>query len=238
MTQPITDPSTSSPLRPLPGQTNLSDEVAERLREAISNGALAPGARLVEREIAGQLGISRMPVREAIQQLVEEGLVMKEPRRGAYVHPYNDRELEEIYSLRVALEQFMVERVMTKWSLDHATRLQAIVDAMAESAKANDKQRVYELDNEFHETLWYMAEHDLLLEVISRLRARISRFLLEAHESFSHARLLEWSETHQQLVDALSSGNVELAKREISEHILTAKNRIQSYYRVLDGDNS
>jgi DNA-binding GntR family transcriptional regulator len=238
MAQPVTEPSTITNLRPLAEPTSLSDEVADRLREAISNGALAPGARLVERELASQLGISRMPVREAIQQLVEEGLVMKEPRRGAYVHPYNDRELEEIYSLRVALEQFMVERVMAKWSPDHATRLQAIVDAMAESAQAADKRRVYELDNEFHEALWFMAEHRLLLEVISRLRARISRFLQVAHESFSHERLMEWSETHQQLVDVLSTGDVEQAKREISEHILTAKNRIQNYYQFLDGDNS
>lgn len=135
-----------SALRPLNSQSSLSQEVADRLREAIRNGDLPPGMRLVERDIAEQLGISRMPVREAIQQLAEEGLVIKEPRRGARVHPYSAEDLADIYSLRVVLERYVVERVMASWTEPEQARLQSVVDDMIVAAETGDRVRVYELD--------------------------------------------------------------------------------------------
>jgi DNA-binding GntR family transcriptional regulator len=112
-------------------QRTLGDEAAERLRSAIRNGALPPGTRLVERELAERLGVSRIPVREAIQQLVEEGLVKKIPHRGTFVYAPSYEELEEMASLRVILEQFVVERVMARWRLDHEARLGQIVRKIA-----------------------------------------------------------------------------------------------------------
>jgi DNA-binding GntR family transcriptional regulator len=218
-------------LRPLTNQSKLSDEAAMYLREAIVNGTLPPGTHLVEQEIAKQLGISRIPVREAIQKLAEEGLVLKEPRKGAYVQPYSDVELEEIYSLRVVLERFVIERVIANWSEQAANQLQKIADSMLKAANAGNKRRVSELDKVFHETLWELAEHNLLLEVVSGLRARITRFLREANIALTPDALTTHAEGHQKLVDILQSGNVETAKTKITLHILGAKNRIKAYYQ-------
>ncbi len=104
----------------------FSEEVAERLREAIRNGSLGAGSRLVEQEVAEQLGVSRVPVREAIQMLVEEGMVRKAPHRGAYVYLPTAYEIEEISSLRVVLECFVVERVIQNWNRAHEERLRSI----------------------------------------------------------------------------------------------------------------
>jgi DNA-binding GntR family transcriptional regulator len=86
-------------------QRTLSDEAADRLRAAIRNGTLKPGMRLIERDLAERLGMSRIPIREAIQSLVEEGLAQKAPHRGAVVYIPTREEIEEISSLRVVLER-------------------------------------------------------------------------------------------------------------------------------------
>lgn len=218
-------------LRPL-DNPKLSDVAFVTLREAILSGLFPPGTHLVEQAIAEQLRISRIPVREAIQQLADEGLVVKEPRRGAYVQPYSEEELEEIYSLRIVLERFVIERVMANWSTEARTQLQAIVEAMKQAAKAGDKMLVSHLDAKFHETLWDLADHNLLLEVVSELRVRMIRFLAEANTTISPDELNAHAETHQSVLDALNNGNVEAAKTRITEHILGGKKRIKAYYRA------
>ena len=95
---------------PLPDQS-LSDAVAERLRTAITEGVYAPGDHLVERRLARQFGVSHIPLREALARLVEEGLVVRLPRRGVRVASLTPRSLEEVSSLRVVLEQFVVRGV-------------------------------------------------------------------------------------------------------------------------------
>src|SRR5262245_35014455 len=104
-------------------QRTLSDEAADRIRSAIRRGVLAPGDRLVEKNLAEQLGMSRIPIREAIQKLAEESLVKRIPHRGAFVNFLSRTELEEISSLRVVLEQFVVERAISRWKPEYETQL-------------------------------------------------------------------------------------------------------------------
>ena len=218
-------------LHPL-NNPKLSDVAFTTIREAIISGLFPPGTRLVEQDLAEQMGISRIPVREAIQQLAEEGLVAKEPRRGAYVQSYSEEELEEIYSLRIVLERFVIERVMANWSTAAQAQLQNIVNEMMQAAKAANKLQVSQLDTKFHETLWDLAHHNLLLEVVSELRVRIIRFLAEANSTISTDELSAHAATHQSVLDALSKGNVEAAKTRITEHILGGQKRIKAFYKA------
>ena len=148
-------------LSPLPKQT-LSNQVAEQLRGAIKDGSLGPGTRLVERNIAEQLGVSRIPVREGIQQLVDEGLVTKLPHRGTFVYAPTRTELEEIASLRVVLERFAMERVAANWNSDHREQLIRITQAMGDAAYRKDYRQMFEQDVQFHRSLWQIADHSLL----------------------------------------------------------------------------
>ncbi len=216
-------------LRPLTSR-NLSDEVADSLRESIRSGALPPGARLVERDIAARLGVSRIPVREAIQRLAEEGLVRKLAHRGTFVYSPSAAEIEQISSLRVVLERFVAERVIERWHTKYENQLRRIVRRMRAAAAARDMREVYELDYEFHHTLWEIAEHDLLLEVISSLRARLSRFLYEANGALPDTELDHHIDSHDYLIDVLKKGDLVQAQEEMTRHVLGAKRRILNHF--------
>ena len=221
-------------LEPIKQSDNLSDEVARRLRQAIKSGNLSPGTHLVEQEIAEQFLVSRMPVRIGIQKLIDEGLVFKEPRRGAFVHTFSSKELDEVYSIRVALEKLVVQFAVPNWSSEVKAELEGIVVQMRQAASEDDRQTGYELDTRFHSILWQLSQHSILIEVVSSLRSRISRFLVEANNVLSPTELNHHVEAHQTLVNVLNAGDIERAKDAIADHILDAHERIKKYYSYLD----
>ena len=221
--------------QPLRSRT-LSDEVAERLRDAIRSGSIPPGSRLVEQEIAEQLGVSRVPVREAIQTLVDEGMVRKSPHRGAFVFLPSRQEIDEISSLRVVLERFVVERVAATWRAEHEAALRKIVDAMRAGMREGNYHIMYEQDYAFHRTLWEIADHSILIEVVSGLRARLSRFLYEAASALPRENANRHVDSHDEMINILKSGDVAAAQAEITQHILAAKERILTYCQVEDVD--
>lgn len=218
-------------ISPLKTRT-LSDEVAGRLRDAIHSGSISPGTRLVEQEVAEQLGVSRVPVREAIQTLVDEGMVRKSPHRGAYVYLPTRNEIDEISSLRVVLECFVVERVIHHWNAAHEEALRRIVAAMRRAMQEGDYQAVFEQDYAFHRTLWEIADHSILLEIVSSLRARISRFVYEATAALPRDLAHRHVDSHDELIDILKQRDVAVAQAETIQHIMAAKERILTYCRL------
>ncbi len=224
-------------LKPV-SQRTLSDESTDRLRAAIRNGMLRPGMRLVEQDLAQMLEVSRIPVREAIQRLVEEGLVNKVPHRGAFVYLPTLKEIEEISSLRVVLERFIVERAIARWQPDHESALRKIVDQMRSAAGQRDFQQIYELDYNFHYTLWEVAEHSIMLEVVSSLRSRISRFLYEANSALPSTQLTTHVDSHNDLIEIIKTGDVATAQDEMEGHVLGAKDRIVTYCQLMPDEDA
>ena len=215
-----------SPL-PVDSRETLADITADKLRDAIRSGRLKPGIRLIEREIAERLKISRVPVREAIQRLTEEGLLKKVPRHGAFVCAPTLKEIEEIASLRTLLEQFAVERVLENWDARYGIRLRWIIDDMTSAIANDDYSRVFEMDREFHLTLWKFANHSLLVEVSASLRERIALFLQQAVSAQKETPLFDrYASEHTRLVEAMESGDLPRAKSVIANHIERAMNQI------------
>src|SRR3954451_14400347 len=107
-----TEPSLSMPPRPLSPtvKRSLADDVVDRLRDAIFHGSFKPGEALREEQLAAMLDVSRGPVREALVQLEREGLVLVRRHRGATVARLSRGDLEEVYSLRLALERLAIQR--------------------------------------------------------------------------------------------------------------------------------
>jgi DNA-binding GntR family transcriptional regulator len=186
--------------------------------------------------LAERLGMSRIPIREAIQRLVEEGLVRKLPHRGAVVYTPTRAEIEEISSLRVVLERFVAQRVLEHWNRTHEGQLRQIVQEMRAAAAQRDLQQVYALDYRYHLTLWQIADHSLLLEVISSLRSRINRFLYEATGALTTSQLDMHINSHDDLIDVLNSGDVALAESTFMQHVLGAKERILTYCNLPEGE--
>jgi DNA-binding GntR family transcriptional regulator len=228
---------TEARLKPV-SQRTLSDESTDRLRAAIRNGTLAPGARLVEQDLAEMLEVSRIPVREAIQRLVEEGLVTKIPHRGAFVYLPTRKEIEEISSLRVVLESFIVERAIERWQPEHELSLRQIVDEMRTAASQRDFVQLYEQDYRFHYILWEIADHSIMLEVVSSLRSRISRFLYEANGALPTDQLTSHVDSHDNLIEIIKNGNVAVAQDEMTTHVLGAKDRIVTYCELMPADGA
>jgi DNA-binding GntR family transcriptional regulator len=200
--------------------------VADELRDLIRDGAYAPGARLVERTIASELGTSHIPVREALARLAEEGLVVRLPRRGARVAELSPRSLEEISSVRVVLEQFVCRRVLERWTPAAHGQLSRLARRMGSAAERGSAKTVCELDVQFHETLWELADHELLLEVAAGLRGRIERFLRTANATLDPDQLRQHALDHADLVDLLAAGDEEAVAAAMRHHIEQAAERI------------
>jgi DNA-binding GntR family transcriptional regulator len=112
--------------------SNLRDQVEQRVRGAILDGTFLPGQRLVESTIADQLGVSRAPLREVFSALGREGLVMNIPRRGNFVVAFTDKDIDEIYSLRLLLEVGALRRAITHFSAEDLIELQDLVNRLGE----------------------------------------------------------------------------------------------------------
>jgi DNA-binding GntR family transcriptional regulator len=223
-------PETDADLSPVRIQT-LADQATERLRNAIQRGSLGPGAQLVERELADKLGMSRVPIREAIHRLAEEGLVKKTAHRGTLVYLPSPREIEEITSVRIVLEQLVTERALQRWNTQHEADLRAVVEDMRAAVQARNRRQLAELDTQFHTITWQIADHAVLSEMIASLRQRVTRLLYETIALMTDDELSGAILSHEWLIESFKRGNVAAAKEEISRHIAAAKDRILNVYQ-------
>ena len=205
----------------------LADTIAERLRTAIQTGVYPPGTRLPERPIAAELGVSHIPVREALARLAEEGLVDREPRRGARVAAHTAEQLDEISSLRIVLEQLVARRAHERMTADAELELRAIADRMLQAAADGDVDLLVTLDQRFHERLWELADHELLNELAAQVRGRIVAFLRAAAHALPPEGLREHARTHTALVAAIADGTPAMAQREMARHIQVAADRVR-----------
>lgn len=194
----------------------LSHHVAERLREAILDGDLRPGDRLVEARIAAQLNLSRDPVRHALKQLEMEGLVTISPRRCTFVSRLDTSDVGEIASLRGVLEGLAARLVAEGNGREEMDRLEAL---LAEMAAAGDEHpvRFATLDLAFHEALCRASGHKRLLQFWCTLRTRIWMFIRETRLG----GLLPAEpgvELHRAILDAIRRGDGEEAERLARRH--------------------
>lgn len=210
----------------------MADLATDRLRNAIQRGSLAPGTALVERDLADRLGMSRVPIREAIQRLVEEGLVKKTAHRTTIVYLPSQREIEEITSVRIVLEQFVVARVLQRWGAPVEDELRDIVGQMRPAVESRDRRRLVEVDAKFHAAMWRIADHNVLEETILNLRQRMTRLLYESISLMSDDQLAGAISSHEVLIRTFKRGNVAAAKDAISSHITAAKDRILAAYQM------
>lgn len=217
--------STAPPLR---RDRSLADAVAAHLRDGIQRGVYSPGERLVERSLASTLGVSHIPVREALARLEEEGLVVRLPRRGARVAELSREGLAEISSLRVVLEGLVVRRVQERWSPARRRELDRLVDQMVAAAERGDVAAVCDIDRRFHQRLWRIADHSILLEVAAGLRGRINRFLHAATQALPPDELVRHAVGHGDLLDVIASGDRDRAEAAMRDHIETAAARIEA----------
>ena len=198
----------------------LGERVYEKLEEGILSRRYKPGDALVELNISSDLGVSRTPVREAIHMLEQKGLVETLPHRGAVVVGIDDKDLEDIYAIRM-----YVEGLAAKWAAGVITgvQLQAlgeIVDLQEFYHIKNQSMKINELDSRFHEQIYIISGSRTLRHVLSELHHMIQWF---REFSFrSEGRAVKAIEEHRQILDALEEHDGELAERLTVSHIKNA----------------
>jgi DNA-binding GntR family transcriptional regulator len=215
-----------------PENRALAVVIAARLRQAILAGHFGPGEQLREEPIARSMEVSRGPVREAFVRLEREGLVVIRRNRGAFVARLAREDLDEVYTLRLAVERLAVERATRLADSDAIAGMQAVVDAMA----ASDPREVSvptatELDLRLHDLIYRAALHRRLYESWANLRPQIHIMLLNrnvAHEDFRTHLVKD----HQEILDAIRDRDAARAIRLLEAHLRLAYDRVlESYNR-------
>lgn len=195
----------------------LREVVCETLREAIRTGALKPGERLMEIQLAEELGVSRTPVREAIRKLELEGYVIMMPRRGTYVASLSIRDVNEVFEIRTSLDSLASGLAAERITEEELERLKRLLAQIGEYIEQNDMDKIVETDTEFHDLLYQASRNTRLVGIIFNLREQLTRF---RSTSMSYpGRLKETLEEHSRIVDAIADGDVELAQRAAEDHM-------------------
>lgn len=205
-------------LQPLP-RKSLSELTLDFIRAAIHNGDSLPGERLVEQTLARQLNVSRGPVRDALRELEREGLVVSQLNRGTYVSHLKHDDLEEIYSLRLVLEQLAMRLACRHADDTHLAEMNKLIDEMtAAVSEGLTARECVEFDLRFHDEIYAASAHKRLIGFWEILRPQVKTFLLERN-----TELKDYSDIvvpfHRELLDVIIRKDEDEAVRLIRSHI-------------------
>ena len=198
--------------------------IARQLRNAIIHGSIPPGAQLGEADLAGRLGVSRGPLREAMQRLVQEGLLRSEPNRGLFVIELTDEDVEDIYLARAAVERAAVNAILNNDPARSAASLRRAHEAMSRAADRSDATALSDADLSFHQALVAEAGSPRLKRMHDTLLAE-TRMCLTALELTDYLPIDVVSE-HGAIVDAIEARDRRRLERLLTTHTEDALNRL------------
>ncbi|PZO81964.1 MAG: GntR family transcriptional regulator [Mesorhizobium amorphae] len=212
--------------------TTRRAEIVGILRRAILCGQLQPGQKINELRIATQMQVSRAPLREAVRELVEAGLLSSIPYAGTYVISLSAKDVEDAYSLHHALEDFALERV---WPLRDA-RFREELDrrhaSVKEASLASDLTRQIEAALSLHGLIYEWADNALLLDTWVRLASRL-QMIFALHQQ-ARAEPVPGADLHEDYVRLLKGSDLPAAKAHAHEHIDWNIEELLAYARGLE----
>ncbi|MSQ70041.1 MAG: GntR family transcriptional regulator [Betaproteobacteria bacterium] len=188
------------------------------IRDQVIGGAFIGGAKLLPDKIAIELGISRMPVREALRQLDSEGLVTILPNRGAIVTPLSPSEIEELFQIRAVLEG-LAARVAAQHATDEDIDELELLNKRLQRVQLDGRQWLIHHD-EFHDFLCEIGKQKRLQKEIRRIRTSVQPYLLLYISVYRQTEMV--GTEHQALIDSIRSGNSHLAEQALANHVMSA----------------
>ncbi len=207
------------------GETGVTAEAAAHLRDAIRDGRLAPGARIVERPVAQELGISPIAVRDALARLTQEGWVERLPRRGARVRAPAGAELDDITAARVLVEGEALARASTALDDPAVRDLRALLIGMDQAARRGDRSALLAQDEAFHAALWRAAGSPTLEELLGNLTARIIPLVRRSIDGMPSEELAAMRGWHEELLDGVLAGP-DQARSAVARHAELTRARV------------
>jgi DNA-binding GntR family transcriptional regulator len=215
--KPVTIDFLSAPLAPV----SLVNEIAERVRQAVINGSLKPGDEINESQLSERLGVARGTLREAVRVLTSEGLLVKLPNRASSVRELSAERIWEIMTARAVVEGFGARVLAQRLTPQKVALLNSIWERLDSAAQANDRASFVNWDLRLHQTIMALSGHEVLYDTWTKMSAWIR--LMFASEEFTAADLLANAASHKAVIEAIASGDAELAEARLKADLLDQK---------------
>lgn len=194
--------------------------VRSELTEAIISGVLVPGQRVYEAEISDQLGVSRGPVREALQILRGQGLVASSPHRGTFVRTLHKSDVQEIFGMRMCLERYAFAEVARAFDAQKGRQLAGSLEALRKSSDLDDWSGFIEADFVFHRTVVTLTGNSRLVTAFDVLTTEVK--MLIAFMGRDYVTMTKAIVEHESLVEALEKREPEFAASAVTDHLQDA----------------
>jgi DNA-binding GntR family transcriptional regulator len=204
--------------------------IADELRKSIFAGDIAPGAPLVETALAEQFGVSRGPLREAIRQLIDEGLLVQIPFTGTHVTELSEQAVREIYSLRTNLETFAFRLAWDRRDKHFREELQKRQAALIDAIDAGDELECIRRELHLHSLVYETADHLLLLEIWNGLKGRLQLYWASNH--LAHGRRGPRRGGHDSFLAAALGDSWDAMEREIETHMRLGGEETERYLKA------
>ncbi|MDH0744853.1 GntR family transcriptional regulator [Pseudomonas sp. GD03842] len=221
-------PENARPLLKVERQ-RLHDVVVEHLRTFITEGVLAPGTKLNERELCETLGISRTPLREALKVLAVEGLIEINPNRGATVARMSELEIRETFELMSGIEAFAGELACDRITAEELDEIKALHYAMVVSKNQNDLPGYYQRNRAIHDLINQAARNTALRQVYLSLNRRI-----QALRFLSNQQAPKWERAlhdHEEMIEALEARDGKRLSGILRHHLLEKRDALMLMVR-------
>ena len=209
-------------------RATLTGQALRQIRDAIRTGKLKPGDRLVETQLAEEMQISRFPIREALRYLEKEGLVQTEPFKGTYVAQLAEKDMQELYSLRSAVEELAVRILIKNIDEKKIKKLESIVASMIDASQDENLDKMITEDLRFHRTICELSGHRRLLDVWLNLENQLRIFLTIEKDLFGSS--YRFVTTHHPILEAIKSRKIQPAQKAIRDHFNMATEVIRRGY--------
>jgi len=207
----------------------LREQVYRKLKESILNIALEPNKRLIEEKLAGEMGTSRTPVREAIQKLEKEGLIPRLPRGGFAVNVVTDEDIEEVFGIRSVLEGYAAYLATMRATDDDLRLMEDIVSKQEGCLDQAETDEIVRLNTEFHDILYKSAQSKKLYTIINDLRDLIYRYriLILRYEGMASIAIQD----HKDMITQMKARNAKQVEKLVRKHIVRGMGLIKRKMR-------
>lgn len=203
------------------------DLIARSLREAIATGRLQPGQQLLEASLAAGFGVSRGPLREAMQRLTQEGLLVSRRNRGIFVMELDEAAVRDMYLARRAIERAAVEHLIETGRHGQAVRLLGYVERMRSWQETPTSPEIAELDMAFHEALVALSSSSRLIRMHSSLVTQVRLCLSRMQHTYD--TVLGRAAEHEGIARAVMAGDAVLADNLLIAHMEDGQARLLSF---------
>jgi DNA-binding GntR family transcriptional regulator len=202
------------------------------IRAAIAEGVHAPGARITEQEVAASAGVSRTPVREAMNRLSAEGLLRFVPNQGTYVNDWSEQDAEDIFELRALLEGYASRLAAKKASGAEIKKLLNLAEKQYREAverRPGYLERVADLNTRFHKKLQDVADSERLKATLADLTN--APLVLQTFRDYENEDLVRSAHHHLEIVEAIRAGDGEWASSVMHAHVMSARTMFRAKHR-------